>query len=169
MSLITPDFGLLVWMTLIFGIVFFVLAKWGFPMITDSVQKRADRINESIKKAKEAEESLRNLAAEQDALVEQARKEQARILKEAAASRDALIEQAKVQAHDEASKILDQARTQIAAEKESALRDVRKEVAALSVAVAEKVLRKDLDQDSGRDELLQRLVDEMAASREQKN
>ena len=169
MSLITPDFGLLVWMTLIFGIVFFVLAKWGFPMITDSVQKRADRINESIAKAREAEERLLNLASEQDAIVEQARKEQARILKEAAASRDALIEQAKEQARDEASKILDQARTQIEAEKESALRDVRKEVAALSVAVAEKVLRKDLEQESSRDELLARLVDEMASSREQKN
>ena len=169
MSLITPDFGLLVWMTLIFGIVFFVLAKWGFPMITDSVQKRADRINESIKKAKEAEERLRNLAAEQDAIVEKARKEQAKIMKEAAASRDALIEQAKVQARDEAAKIIDQARTQIAAEKESALRDVRKEVAMLSVAVAEKVMRKDLAQDSGRDELLRRLVDEIASSREQKN
>lgn len=161
MSLITPDFGLLVWMTLIFGIVFFVLAKWGFPMITDSVQKRADRINESIKKAREAEERLRNLAAEQNALVEKARKEQAAILKEAAASRDSLIEQAKVQARDEAAKILDQARTQIAAEKESALRDVRKEVAVLSVAVAEKVLRKDLDDDSSRDELLGRLIDEL--------
>ncbi len=161
MSLITPDFGLLVWMTLIFGIVFFVLAKWGFPMITDSVQKRADRINESIKKAREAEERLRNLAAEQDALVEKARKEQAAILKEAAASRDSLIEQAKVQARDEAAKILDQARTQIASEKESALRDVRKEVAVLSVAVAEKVLRKDLDDDSSRDELLGRLIDEL--------
>lgn len=161
MSLITPDFGLLVWMTLIFGIVFFVLAKWGFPMITDSVQKRADRINESIKKAREAEERLRNLAAEQDALVEKARKEQAAILKEAAASRDSLIEQAKVQARDEAAKILDQARTQIAAEKESALRDVRKEVAVLSVAVAEKVLRKDLDDGSSRDELLGRLIDEL--------
>ena len=169
MSLITPDFGLLVWMTLIFGIVFFVLAKWGFPMITDSVQKRADRINESIKKAKEAEESLRNLASEQDAIVEKARKEQAKIMNEAAASRDALIEQAKVQARDEAAKIIDQARTQIAAEKESALRDVRKEVAMLSVAVAEKVMRKDLAQDSGRDELLRRLVDEIASSREQKN
>ncbi len=169
MSLITPVFCLLVWMTLIFGIVFFVLAKWGFPMITDSVQKRADRINESIKKAKEAEESLRNLASEQDALVEKARKEQAKIMKEAAASRDALIEQAKVQARDEAAKIIDQARTQIAAEKESALRDVRKEVAMLSVAVAEKVMRKDLAQDSGRDELLRRLVDEIASSREQKN
>ena len=74
MSLITPDFGLLVWMTLIFGIVFFVLAKWGFPMITDSVQKRADRINESIAKAREAEEKLRNLASEQEALVEKARR-----------------------------------------------------------------------------------------------
>ena len=82
-------------------------------------------------------------------------------MKEAAASRDSLIEQAKVQARDEAAKILDQARTQIAAEKESALRDVRKEVAVLSVAVAEKVLRKDLDDDSSRDELLGRLIDEL--------
>lgn len=166
MSLITPDFGLLVWMTLIFGIVFFVLAKWGFPMITDSVQKRADRINESIAKAREAEEMLRNLASEQEALVEKARKEQAAILKEAASSRDAMIEQAKVQARDEAAKILDQAKVQIAAEKESALRDVRKEVAVLSVAVAEKVLRKDLENDASRDELLGRLVDELSSSKD---
>ena len=166
MSLITPDFGLLVWMTLIFGIVFFVLAKWGFPMITDSVQKRADRINESIAKAREAEEKLRNLASEQEALVEKARKEPAAILKEAASSRDAMIEQAKVQARDEAAKILDQAKVQIAAEKESALRDVRKEVAVLSVAVAEKVLRKDLENDASRDELLGRLVDELSSSKD---
>ncbi|MBO5634331.1 MAG: F0F1 ATP synthase subunit B [Bacteroidales bacterium] len=166
MSLITPDFGLLVWMTLIFGIVFFVLAKWGFPMITDSVQKRADRINESIQKAREAEERLRNLSSEQDALIEKARKEQAAILKEAAASRDALIEQAKVQARDEAAKILEQAQTRITAEKESALRDVRKEVALLSVAVAEKILRKDLNSDKGHDELIGKLVDEVSSSRD---
>ena len=166
MSLITPDFGLLVWMTLIFGIVFFVLAKWGFPMITDSVQKRADRINESIQKAREAEERLRNLSSEQDAVIEKARKEQAAILKEAAASRDALIEQAKVQARDEAAKILEQAQTRIAAEKESALRDVRKEVALLSVAVAEKILRKDLNSDKGHDELIGKLVDEVSSSRD---
>jgi F-type H+-transporting ATPase subunit b len=75
MSLITPDFGLLVWMTLIFGIVLFILAKWGFPMITDSVQKRADRINGSIKAAKEAEEKLRNLSEEQARIVEEAKQE----------------------------------------------------------------------------------------------
>ena len=161
MSLITPDFGLIVWMTLIFGIVFFILAKWGFPMITDSVQKRADRINASIKAAKEAEEKLRNLAAEQSEMIEEARKEQARILKEAAASRDMIVEQAKVQAQDEATKIMDHARTQIAADKESALRDIRKEVALLSVSVAEKVLKKDLEDSGSQTELVNRLVHEI--------
>ena len=169
MSLITPDFGLLVWMTLIFGIVFFVLAKWGFPMITGSVEKRATRINDSIKAAKEAEEKLRNLAEEQSRMIEETRQEQSRILKEAAASRDNIIEQAKVQAREEASRILDQARTQIAAEKESALRDVRKEVALLSVSVAEKVLKKSLSDADGQSALVDRLVDEVSSSKDLKN
>lgn len=169
MSLITPDFGLLVWMTLIFGIVFFVLAKWGFPMITGSVEKRAARINDSIKAAKEAEEKLRNLAEEQSRMIEETRQEQSRILKEAAASRDSIVEQAKVQAREEASRILDQARTQIAAEKESALRDVRKEVALLSVSVAEKVLKTSLSDGSEQSALVDRLVDEVSSSKDLKN
>ena len=169
MSLITPDFGLLVWMTLIFGIVFFVLAKWGFPMITGSVEKRAQRINDSIKAAKEAEERLRNLAEEQSRMIEEARQEQSRILKEAAASRDNIVEQAKVQAREEASRILDQARTQIAAEKESALRDVRKEVALLSVSVAEKVLKASLSDGAEQSALVDRLVDEVSSSKDLKN
>lgn len=169
MSLITPDFGLIVWMTLIFGIVFFVLAKWGFPMITGSVEKRAARINDSIKAAKEAEERLRNLAEEQSRMIEEARQEQSRILKEAAASRDSIVEQAKEQARDEAARILAQARTQIAAEKESALRDVRKEVALLSVGIAGKVLKKTLSDSGEQADLARRLVDEVSSSKDLKN
>ena len=169
MSLITPDFGLLVWMTLIFGIVFFVLAKWGFPMITGSVEKRAKRINDSIKAAKEAEEKLRNLAGDQSRMIEETRQEQSRILKEAAASRDSIVEQAKVQAREEAARILDQARTQIAAEKESALRDVRKDVAMVAVSVAEKVLKKSLSDVDGQSALVERLVDEISSSKDLKN
>lgn len=156
-------------MTLIFGIVFFVLAKWGFPMITGSVEKRTARIGDSIKAAKEAEEKLRNLAEEQSRMIEETRQEQSRILKEAAASRDSIVEQAKVQAREEASRILDQARTQIAAEKESALRDVRKEVALLSVSVAEKVLKKSLSDADGQSALVDRLVDEVSSSKDLKN
>lgn len=169
MSLITPDFGLLVWMTLIFGIVFFVLAKWGFPMITGSVEKRAARINDSIKAAKEAEERLRNLAEEQSRMIEETRQEQSRILKEAEASRDNIVEQAKEQARVEASRILDQARVQIAAEKESALRDVRKEVALLSVSVAGKVLKKTLSDSDEQTALARRLVDELSSGNDLKN
>ena len=160
MSLVTPDFGLLVWMTLIFGIVFFVLAKWGFPIVTDSVRKRAERIGESIKAAKEAEERLRCLAQEQSAMIEEARKEQTRILKEAAASRDAIVESARTRAREEADAIIAQARTQIAAEKASAMRDVRKEIAVLSVGVAEKILRKELSSGQAQAEFVSRLVDE---------
>ncbi len=161
MSLITPDFGLLVWMTLIFGIVLFVLAKWGFPIITDSVEKRANRIDESIRNAREAEEKLRKLSQDEVNMIERARKEQARIIKETNQQRDSIVEQAKVQAHREAAKILDQAREQIAYEKENALRDIRRTVSMLSLEVAEKVLRKELSEDSGQKELVDRLVDSL--------
>ena len=165
MSLITPDFGLLVWMVLIFGIVFFVLAKWGFPLITGMVDKRSDRIEQSIAKAREAEKSLSELAYRQEQLIEETRKEQARILKEATEAREQLLTAAKEQARDEASQLIQQARTQIAAEKESALRDIRSEVASLSVEVAEKVLREKLSSEEAQMALIDRVVGEVTASK----
>ena len=165
MSLITPDFGLLVWMVLIFGIVFFVLAKWGFPLITGMVDKRSDRIEQSIAKAREAEKSLSELSYRQEQLIAETRKEQARILKEATEARDQLLAAAKEQARDEASQMIQQARTQIAAEKESALRDIRSEVASLSVEVAEKVLREKLSSEDAQLALIDRVVGEVTASK----
>ena len=162
MSLITPDFGLLFWMTLIFGIVFFILAKFGFPMITGMVDKRRERIEDSITKAKEAEERLASLADEQARMIEQTRLEQNRILNEAAEARDRIVAQAKEQATEEASKIIDHAKVEIAAERETALRDIRRQVAILSVNVAEKIVRKDLGTDAGQMELIDKLVDEVS-------
>ena len=160
MSLVTPDFGLIFWMTLIFGIVLFLLWKFGFPTITDMVEKRARRINDSLQKAAEAELRLQHLAEEQDALIEKARREQAAILKEATETKNRILADAKDQAKEEAGKILSDARIQIAAEKESALRDIRKEGAMLSVDISEKILRKDLASDREQEELVQRLVEE---------
>ena len=161
MSLVTPDFGLLCWMTLIFAIVFFVLAKWGFPAITGMVDKRSERINESIAKAKEAEKMLAEMAERQAAMLEETRAEQGRILREAAQARDAMVGQAKQQAQDEAAKILDHARTQIAAEKETALKEIRCQVAALSVDVAEKILRDKLSDTKTQVDLVTRMMDEI--------
>jgi len=149
-------------MTLIFAIVFFVLAKWGFPAITGMVEKRADRIDESIAKARKAEQLLSEMTERHSAMIEETRAEQARILREAAQARDTIVEQAKQQAQDEASKILGHTRTQIAAEKEAALQDIRTQVAALSVDVAEKILRDKLSDTQVQMDLITRMVDEIS-------
>ncbi len=162
MSLITPDFGLLVWMTLIFGIVFFILAKFGFPMITESVEKRAERIENSITAAKEAEKQLQSLAEEHNRLVEDARKERNEILKKAESTREQLIQKAKTDAEEEAGKILAKAKVEIAAEKESALRSVRHEMAELSLGIAEKVIRKNLGSDQAQAQYVERLIEEIS-------
>jgi F-type H+-transporting ATPase subunit b len=162
MNLMLPDSGLLFWMTIIFAIVFFILAKFGFPIITGMVDKRAKRIDEAIAAARKAEESLAGLAQEQERLLSEARTEQARILQEAAAQRDNMIVQAQEQAREEAKKIMDEAKARIQEEKEAALRDVRKEVALLSVTIAEKVVRKELSTDKGQMELIDRMIDDLS-------
>ena len=160
MSLITPDFGLIFWMTLIFGIVLFLLWKFGFPAITDMVEKRTDRINRSLQDAREIEARMGQMVEEHARMLEEARKEQARILRDATDTRNRILADAKEEAREEAGKILAEARTEIEAEKEAALRDVRKEVAVLSVSIAEKILRKELADDGEQREYIDRMVEE---------
>ena len=160
MSLVTPEFGLLFWMVVIFGIVFFLLAKFGFPVITDMVDKRSAKIAQSLKDADEIEARMASWKAEQAQMLEATRKEQSLMLREAAATRARLVADAQAQAQAEAERILSEARARIEAEKESALRDVRKEIALLSVQVAEKVLRHELSDESSQRAFIDQLVDE---------
>lgn len=164
MSLITPDFGLIFWMVIIFGVVFFILAKFGFPLITGMVEKRSDHIADSLRAAEEATRKLEQLSSQQAAMIEQTRLEQGRILKETAEARDRMIARAKQEASEEAAKIIAQARTQIEAERESAVRDIRSQVATLSVGVAEKILRKQLGDTGEQQALLDTLVDETSGN-----
>lgn len=164
MSLITPDFGLIFWMTLIFAIVFFILAKFGFPIITGMVEKRNERITQSLQLAKEAEKRLDEIAVQQANLLEETRAEQNRLIQEAAHSRDTIIAQAHEQAQAEADKVMEHAREQIASDREAALNDIRAQVAAFSMEVAEKVIRKNLSEDAAQVELINSLVDELVES-----
>lgn len=165
MSLITPDFGLIFWMVIIFGAVFFILAKFGFPVITRMVEKRNDHIAGSLRAAEEAQKKLAGLAEEQAALIEKTRLEQGRLIKEASETRDAIVAQAREQASREAAAMIEHAKTEIAAERESAIRDIRSQVASISVEVAEKIVRKDLGDAGSQQALLDRLVDEASKAR----
>ena len=162
MNLMLPDSGLLFWMTIIFAIVFLVLAKFGFPIIIGMVEKRTKRIDDAIGAAREAESRLRSLSVEQEKIINEAHAEHNRILKEAASEREKMIVSAQEQARAEAEKILEEAREKIREEKDAALRDIRREVAVLSVAIAEKVVRKELSTSEGQKDMVDRIFDELS-------
>ena len=167
MNLLLPDSGLLFWMAIIFAIVFFVLAKFGFPMITGMVEKRRVRIEESIEAARKAEEAIAHLNQEQERIIAETRAQQAQLKKEAAQERDSMIALAREQARIEAQKIIDEAKVRIAEQKEDALRDMRREVSLLSLSIAEQVIRKELKSDEGQKQLVDTLVEEMSRTNTQ--
>ena len=162
MNLLLPESGLLFWMTIIFAIVFFLLAKFGFPVITGMVEKRNQRINDSLESARVAEEAIAHLTQEKERILEETRQEQNRLMKEAAAERERVLEQAQIQAREEADRILQAASLRLQEEKEAAMKELRNEVAVISMAIAEKALRKELSSDKGQVELIDRLIDKMS-------
>lgn len=164
MGLLTPEPGTVFWMIIIFGVVFFILAKYAFPVIIGMVEERKKYIDQSLEAARQANEQLAQVREETDRMLKEARDEQTRILKEASQTRDRVIKEARVRAQLEAQKALEETRLQIVAEKESALNDIRQQVAILSVDVAEKILRKDLKSEQEQLDLVNRLIDEMVTA-----
>ena len=160
MSLLLPDSGLLFWMLVSFGVVFFLLAKYGFPVIVSMIDKRKHFIDESLKVAKEANEQLATIKESSAALVAEAKREKVRILKDATAERDRIIEEARKQAAVAAQKELSAVKEQIRMEKEDAIRDIRGQVASLSIDIAEKVIRKKLSSEREQLDVIDRMVEE---------
>ena len=161
-SILTPDLGLLFWMLLAFLVVFFVLAKYGFPAIIGMVDERKKYIDESLRKAHEASERLANIKEEGEAILQEAREKQAQILKEASETRDSIIGNAQTKAREEGARLLSEAKAEIEAEKQNAIRDIRTQVAQLSVQIAEKVVRQQLSTDARQMDLINKLLDDVA-------
>jgi F-type H+-transporting ATPase subunit b len=160
-SILTPDLGLLFWMLLAFLVVFFVVAKFGFPAIIGMVENRKQYIDESLKKAHEASERLANIQKEGESMLQEARQKQAQILKEAADTRDAIVAQAQEKAREEGNRLIAEAKSEIESQKQAAISEIRAQVAELSVKVAEKILRKELASDAAQMETIDRLLDEV--------
>ena len=127
-SILTPDPGLLVWMLAAFLVVFFVLAKFGFPAITNMVEKRKNFIDESLRKAHEASVRLENIKQESESILQEARDKQAAILKEAAATRDSIVGTAQAKAREESARIISEAKAEIESQKQAAISEIRGEV-----------------------------------------
>ena len=156
MSLLLPDGGLLFWMTLVFLVVFFILWRWGFPSIIKMVNERKEYIDESLAKAEEANQRLANIQKQGEELLMEAREKQAQILREASDTRDAIVGQAQEKAHE--------AKAEIENQKQAAIRDIRSQVAELSVQIAEKILHKKLAGSAEQTRLIDSLLDEVAST-----
>ena len=158
------DLGLLFWMAIAFLVVFGVLAKFGFPAIIKMVDERKQYIDDSLRKAHEANEKLANIQKEGESILQEARERQAQILKEATATRDAIVEKAQEKAREEGARLLSEAKAEIESEKQAAISDIRRQVATLSVEIAEKVLREKLSTDKAQMDLIDRMLDDVSSS-----
>lgn len=161
MSLLIPESGLFLWMLLAFVVVLVVLGKFGWPIMTKMIDERAKYIDESIAKAKEANEKLEKIQEETAAMLKEAQEKQSSILAEAVNMRNQIVEKAKTDATLAGQKILEEAKQQIEAEKEDAIRDIRRQVGLLSVEIAEKVLRQNLKSDTDQMAMIDRMLDEI--------
>lgn len=161
MSLFTPETGLIFWLILVFGGLVFILGKFAWPIITKAIADREKYITDSVQAADEAFRKLDSIREERTAILAEAREEQNAILKEVQVLREKLIEDARVQARTEADKLIAEARLSIQNEKDQALKEVRNQVALLSVSIAGKLLRKNLENDTTQMELVNKMLDEV--------
>ena len=164
MDLLIPSTGLLFWMSLTFLVVLFILWTFGFPVIVKMVAERKSFIDDSLRKAHEANEKLANIQKEGESILQEAREKQASILKEAASTRDAIVEKAQDKAREEGARLINDAKIEIDNEKQAAISDIRKQVATLSVEIAEKILREKLGNDKAQMDLIDRMLDDVSSA-----
>jgi F-type H+-transporting ATPase subunit b len=160
MELLTPAVGLIFWQALIFLAVFFILRKFAWKPIISGLSERENDIESALKMAEETRAEMAKLKADNENLLAQARLERDQIIKEAKEASNNLIEQAKQKATTEGSRILGDARDAMQQEKVAMMASIRKDVAELSVEIAEKILRRELSDKKTQQALVSDLISE---------
>ena len=161
MELFKPEFGLVFWMFLAFACLYFILAKWAWPFIIKSMDERATLIDKGVAYAQEAKSHLDNAKAEADALLADARKQQADILRDAAKMKTEIIEQAKADAALEAKKVTDAAQVSIEQARKESVHQLRQDVGAYALQIAEQVIRRNMQDDKAQRDLVQKMLSEV--------
>jgi F-type H+-transporting ATPase subunit b len=160
MNLVTPDLGLIFWQLISFLIVVFVLQRVAWKPILAAIKEREDSIEAALMTAQQARKEIENLKSSNEDLLKEARAEREKIVREAQALASSVVADAHDKARNEASRMLEDARTTIQAEKASALAEIRNQVAELSISIAEKVLGEKLSNDAAQTALVSRYLDE---------
>ncbi|MBO4232161.1 MAG: F0F1 ATP synthase subunit B [Bacteroidales bacterium] len=158
MELITPSTGLLFWMLVGFGILFFILAKFAWPIVMNAINGREEKIESQLAEAERVRNDMKNLKSEHQALLVQAKEERDQILADARKIREKLYEETKETANREAQAIIAEAKNAIHYEKMKAMTDIKNEIANMSIEIAEKILRQELSEKDKQEELVNNLL-----------
>lgn len=161
MELFTPDFGLIFWMFVSFAILFFILYKWGWPVIMKGVSDRADLIDKGVEYAQNAKQQLDHAREEADKYISDARRQQADMLREADKMKSQIIEEARSAAQSEAKKVMDAAKVSIEQERKLAQQQFRNEVSSFALDIAQKVVRDQMKDVQAQEKLVSSLLDDM--------
>lgn len=148
-------------MLLSFGIVVFILCKFGFPVILQKVEQRKAFIEQSLDAAKQANEQMTHIQAESAAILAEAKEQRAALLKEAMRTKEQIINEAREQALAEGRRQMEATARQIEAEKNRAIREIRSEIAELSVEIAGKIIRQKMEKDEEQQAVVNRLLNEI--------
>lgn len=158
MELVKPDLGLFFWMMITFLIVLFLMTKFAWKPIMKMIKDREASIDDALKSAEKAKAEIASMQADNERLLNEARRERDAMLKEARDMKDAIVGEAKGKAKAEADKLLATAREAIQNEKMAAITDLKNQVAQLSIDIAEKMLKRELSSDSKQKELISDLL-----------
>lgn len=161
MDLLLPGIGLLFWTVVAFGLVFFILRKFAWKIIIQSLNDREKGISESLESAKKLKAEMAQMKSENESLMAQAREERTQMLKEAKEAKDKMINDAKEQAKVEASRIIADAQAAIQTEKLAALTDVKNQIGKMVIEISEKVIRKQLENKDEQEKYIQQMAGEL--------
>jgi F-type H+-transporting ATPase subunit b len=161
MGLVTPDIGTIFWMLLMFIIVLVVLKKFAWKPILTALDNREKSIKDSLRSADRAREEMEQLKVDNEKILVEAKLERDGMLKETKQTGEQMLEAARVKAGEESKRLIEAAREQIKNEKSLAISEIRKQVAELSVSIAEKILKLKLKEDKQQKELVDKLLKEI--------
>ena len=161
MELVTPNLGLIVWMTFSFLILLFVLGKFAWKPVMKSLKERETRIEEALHSADKAREEMLELKFSNEQLLKEAKEERDALLRDARKIREDMLEEAKGKANDEANRIIQNAKESINFEKLAAIHELKNQIAILSIEIAEKVIKEELSKDDHQKKLIEKLLNEV--------
>lgn len=157
--LISPGIGVFFWMLIAFGILVFVLAKFGWPVILKTLKAREEDITNALAAAEKAKEEMKQFQSSNDEALKQAKIERDEILRTARIASEKIVEEAHVKATADADRIIENARQNMEYEKLKAMHDLKNQIANLSIEIAEKLIKAELSDKSKANELIERELD----------